>query len=334
MQIDIPTLNQLSEQILALHGFSPLHQKSISQTLMTAQIDDCHSHGVWRLLHVIETLNNKKLSPTAEPMVTLDSGAVIKIDAQMGAAPAAFSLGLPLLVNKAHQLGIGLLAINHCVHFSALWVEIEQLTRHQLVGIAMTPSHAWVAPFGGRKPLLGTNPLAFGWPRVNIQEPYLFDFATTMASRGDIQLHERENKPLPEGWGINSAGEASTNPTEVLNGAMLPFGEHKGSAIATMIELLAGPLIGDMTSEQSMAFAENKFSMPYGGEIIIAINPALLSNHDSMQDAEHFFEQFNAQGARLPSQRRFKARQKNHASNSVEIPDALYQELKDLERKH
>lgn len=330
MQIAIPTLTQLCQQILSAHGFSQAHQQSITQTLMTAQIDDCHSHGVWRLPHVIESVNNHKLSPTAEPIVTLDTGAVLKIDAQMGAATSAFALGLPLLVAKARQFGIGLLAINHCVHFSALWVEIEQLTRNGLVALAMTPAHAWVAPFGGSKPLLGTNPLAFGWPRVDSEQPYVFDFATTMASRGDIQLHERDHKPLPEGWGIDAQGQPSTNATEVLNGAMLPFGAHKGSAIATMIELLAGPLIGDMTSAQSMAFAEDKFSMPYGGELIIAINPALLWNEQSAPEAEHFLNEFNKQGARLPSQRRFQARQHNQARNAVEIADTLHQELQQL----
>lgn len=78
--------------------------------------------------------------------------------------------------------------------------------------------------------------------------------ATSAAARGEIQLHQRSGKALPEGWGIDSQGQPTTDAAEVLNGAMLTFGGHKGSALAAMVELLAGPLIGDMTSAESLAW--------------------------------------------------------------------------------
>lgn len=86
--------------------------------------------------------------------------------------------------------------------------------------------------------------------------------ATSAAARGEIQLHQRAGKALPEGWGIDSQGQPTTDAAEVLNGAMLTFGGHKGSALAAMVELLAGPLIGDMTSAESLAWDNGAGGLP------------------------------------------------------------------------
>ena len=333
MNITLAQLKQLSVDILKAYGFTNEHQQSISDTLVTAQQDQCHSHGVWRLLGLIDTLKHGKISATNTPIITQQVGSIIKIDAQMGSATTAFQLGLPLLVEKSRQNGIALLAINHCVHFSALWVEIEQITAHGLIGINSTPSHAWVAPAGSNKPLLGTNPLGFGFPRLNPQEPYVFDFATSATARGEIQLHHRHGTQLPEGVAIDAQGQPTTDPAAAMEGAMLTFGGHKGSAISTMVELLAAIAIGDMTSQESMAFAQGTPTLPYGGEIIIAIDPQMLLGDawaEHQLRGEAFLNQFNESGARLPSQRRFKARAQNQAQGHIQLDDALYADLQQL----
>src|SRR5690606_15255468 len=130
---------------------------------------------------------------------------------------------------------------------------VEEIASHGLAALSMNPSHSWVAPYGGSRGELGTNPMAFAWPRKN-RLPYVFDFATSAAARADIALLRQQGKLLPEGWGLDAEGRPSTDAAQVLQGAMLPFGGHKGSALATMIELMSGPLIGDRTSRQSMEF--------------------------------------------------------------------------------
>ncbi|MEY8100038.1 Ldh family oxidoreductase, partial [Falsihalocynthiibacter sp. S25ZX9] len=100
-----------------------------------------------------------------------------------GFANAAFELGAPVLAERAHSLGLAALVINDCTHFSALWPDVEALTDLGLAAIAMCPSYATVAPTGGTKPLLGTNPLGFGWPSKGAHT-YVFDFATSVAARG------------------------------------------------------------------------------------------------------------------------------------------------------
>ena len=329
IKLDFVEITALSRDILTKHGLSPAHVEAVTRTIIAGERDGCASHGLYRLIVCANTIATGKVSLNAEPQVTDAAPGLVRVDAQGGYAQLAFERGLPLLVEKTRRSGIAALAINHCVHFAALWPEIEALTAEGLVALACTPSHAWVAPAGGTRPLLGTNPLAFGWPRPN-GTPYVFDFATSAVARGEIELHRRADKPIPEGWAIDHTGEPTTDAAAGLSGAMLTFGGHKGSALSTMIELLAGPLIGDLTSAESLAQDEGAGASPFGGELIIAIDPAGFLSQSArphMARAETLFESIVGQGARLPSQRRYEARARVAAAGTVQIPAALHAEL-------
>lgn len=152
------------------------------------------------------------------------------------------------------------------------------------MGLACTPSHAWVAPAGGTRPLFGTNPIALAG-RGGTNRRLLLIWRPA-PRRGEIQLHQRAGKALPEGWGIDSQGRPTTDAAEVLNGAMLTFGGHKGSALAAMVELLAGPLIGDMTSAESLAWDNGAGGLPYGGELILALDPQRFLGAQAQEQLE------------------------------------------------
>nr|WP_298411164.1 Ldh family oxidoreductase [uncultured Halomonas sp.] len=319
----------LSRKILLEKGFSEGFSRAISETVVAGQKDGCGSHGLYRILGCIKTLEAGGVVPDAEPRVEESAGSIVRINANGGFSQLSFSLGLPLLAEKARENGIALLAINHCVHFSALWIEVEQITQKGLVAIACNPTQAYVAPHGGNAPLLGTNPFAFGWPRPD-KPPFIFDFATSQIARGDVELHEREGKPIPDGWGVDSKGQGCNDPRVVLQeGAQLTFGEHKGAAISMMIELIAGPLIGDLMSYESSQHDEGKGALPYHGELIIAIDPAFTAGKNFEQHlarAETLFGSIGSQGARLPSERRYKNREKSK-KEGIEISEKLHLEL-------
>lgn len=121
-----------------------------------------------------------------------------------------------------------------------------------------------------------------------------------------------------------------------MDGAMLTFGSYKGSALSIMIELLAGPLIDDLTSLESMEFAEGAGGAPYHGEIILAFDPAQFSGGRAAENnarAERLFADILDQGARLPSQRRFAARARNTERGYVEIGKTLHEDLLSLDGK-
>ncbi|MFB4369304.1 MULTISPECIES: Ldh family oxidoreductase [unclassified Pseudomonas] len=331
IRLTLDEARTLSLSILRHAGFSEAQAQAVTATVVAGERDGCASHGLYRVLGCVSSLKAGKVVADAEPEVIDQAPSIVRVDARGGFSQLAFQAGLPVLADKARANGIAALAINRCVHFSALWVEIEQLTELGLVALACNPSHAWVAPAGGSKPIFGTNPIAFGWPRAG-KQPFIFDFATSAIARGDIELHRRAGKPNPEGWGIDADGQPSTSAEAVMSGAMLTFGGHKGSALAAMVELIAGPLIGDLTSAESLAYDAGSKSSPYHGELIIALDPQRFlgaAADEHLARAEVLFDGIEGQGARLPSQRRYDARDRS-LSEGVQLPQALYDDLNAL----
>ncbi|MFH5067514.1 Ldh family oxidoreductase [Enterobacter cloacae complex sp. 2024EL-00215] len=321
----------LAHRVLHGNGFSEAHAAVVAKNVTHGERDGCASHGLWRLLGIVATLHKGKVSPDAEPVITDTAPAIVKVDAGGAFSLLAFERALPLLMEKARHSGMAALAINRCVHFSALFADVEPLTDAGLVALATTPSHAWVAPAGGTKPLFGTNPIAFGWPRGD-KPPFIFDMATSAAARGEIQLHQRAGKAVPEGWGIDRDGQATTDAQAILDGAMLTFGGYKGSALAAMVELLAGPLIGDMTSAESLAWDNGAGGLPYGGELILALDPDRFLGTDAARHlarAETLFIGMQQQGARLPGERRYFSRERT-IREGVNITHSLFRDISSL----
>ena len=324
-------LSAIVQRALARMGLAGGHAQAIAKVIVSGQRDACQSHGVYRLISCFDAVRAGKVKLDVEPTVSTTGGPIVQVDAQFGFSPLAFERGLPALVEATRRHGLGALVIRHCFHFSALWPEIEAITAHGLAALALTPSHAWVAPVGGSQPLFGTNPIAFGWPRPG-PYPYVFDFATSAIARGDLELHRRAGQPLPEGCGVDADGQPSTDPVAVARGAMLAFGGHKGSALSTMVELMAGALIGDWTSRESQAFDDGAGVTPCHGELVLAFDPAAFAERDGKTQAvraEQLLESITAQGARLPSQRRFAARERSQAEG-IAVPAALYADILQL----
>ncbi|SFU63435.1 Ldh family oxidoreductase [Halomonas korlensis] len=318
----------LSVAILEQHGFSSAHAAAIARSVVAAQRDECHSHGLYRLLDCVRTVRHGGVDPCAIPEVIDQASGVVRVDARGGSSLLAFETGRKHLIDKARANGVAVLAVNNAFHFSALWPEVESLAEQGLVALAMTPSHAYVAPAGGQSPLLGTNPIAFAWPRPE-GLPFTFDFATSVVARGEVELHRRAGKRLPEGWALDGEGHPTTDPAAALAGALLPFGGHKGSALSIMIELLAGPLIGDRLGHQTRPADGSGEGAPQHGEFILAMDPHAFLGADAethLRQAEALFEGVIAQGARLPSQRRHAARKRSQ-TEGVTIPSELYEEL-------
>ncbi|MCU9950578.1 Ldh family oxidoreductase [Pseudomonas sp. PDM13] len=330
INLSLEQVHDLALRTLIGNGMGEDHARAIADTITQGQRDECHSHGLYRVLVCVHSLRSGKVDPNARPTLSRPAPAIVSVDAHRGYSLLALQTGLPLLVEQARELGVAALVIRNCFHFSALWPEVEAIAAEGLVGLAMTPSHAWVAPEGGSQGVFGTNPLAFAWPRAG-REPFVFDFATSAIARGDIELHARQGKPIPLGWGLDAAGVPSTDARAVLEGAMQTFGGHKGSALAAMIELMAGALIGDLTSAESLAFDAGAGATPCHGELLLAFDPARFLGdalEEGQRRAEQLFAAITGQGARLPSQRRFDARQRS-ARDGVWVAKTL---LDDIER--
>ena len=229
--------------------------------------------------------------------------------------------------------GNAALAITNTHHFAALWPETEALAERGLVGFAFVAAMSYVAPAGGTRPLYGTNPMSFAWPRGEGRPPLCFDQASSASERGEIMIHQRDGKPIPEGWGIDTDGNPATDPAAALAGAQLRFGGYKGASLALMIELLAGALVGDLFSFEASEVDHGDGGPPRGGELVLAIDPAKCSvGANPVRHAESLFARILEQeGARLPSDRRYAARQRT-PTEGITIPRTLHDTIESLRR--
>ncbi|MGI9335086.1 MAG: Ldh family oxidoreductase [Gammaproteobacteria bacterium] len=324
--LTLEQVHALATDAFLAHGVSPEQTRAVADTVTAAERDGCKSHGLFRVPGYLKSVVSGKITPDAVPAVDDLAPAVVKVDAMNGFAPLALERGRGPLVDKARSQGIAALAVTNSYHFAALWPEVEALAEQGLAAFAFVSSSSFVAPAGGTKALSGTNPMAFAWPRDG-KPPLVFDQASSASARGEIQIHLRDGKPIPQGWGIDADGNASTDPAAVLAGAQLCFGGYKGAAIALMVELLAGALIGDAFSFEATA-RDNKDGGPArGGEFLMAIDPTRCVSHPGAQlaHAEGLFARILEQnGTRLPSDRRYAARERTPA-DGVDIPAALFE---------
>ncbi|HRK24553.1 MAG TPA: Ldh family oxidoreductase [Beijerinckiaceae bacterium] len=318
--------------ILSANGLVEHQAGPIARAMALAEAAEVRSHGLYRLIGYVGSIRSGRVNPSARPQLQTIAGSFLRVDGDNGFAPAAHGIGAPALIEAARTNGIAALALTNCYHFSALWHDLDPLVNAGLACWAFTLGQCIVAPHGGTRRLMGTNPIAFGWPREG-EDPFLFDFATSVVARGEIELMRRAGKDLPEGWGLDAAGMPTRDPQAALAGALLPFGGYKGSALSMMVELLAGPLIGEPTSLEAAALDNGDGGPPLGGELLIAMSPDLFNRglaNDWRQQAEMFFAEARKQpGLRLPSDRRHGALRHN-AEAGIRISKALLEELTNL----
>ncbi len=333
VRMSVAEIHDLAVQALQSRGCSTAQAQAIADTVTAAERDGARSHGLFRIPFYVKAIDGAGAQPAADPALSDLAPGVVRVDGGMGFAPLALQRGAEPLIERARSQGIAALAVTDVFHIAALWPEVERMTEEGLVAFAFTGAINYVAPAGGTQPLYGTNPMAFGWPRED-GAPIVFDQASSAAARGEIQLHKRAGKPIPEGWAVGPDGEPTTDPETALAGAQLPFGGHKGAAIALMVELLAGALIGDLFSYEAGEHDTNGVGAPRGGEFMIAIDPARCAAHGdaarSLARAEELFARVLGQeGTRLPGQRRHEIRARSR-DQGVEVAQATVDEIRDL----
>jgi delta1-piperideine-2-carboxylate reductase len=325
------TLNEilkLAKKTLLANGCDDENASILADTIMRAERDGSVSHGLFRLPAYVAGLKSKKINGKARPVLENVAPSIIKVSGNNAVAPMVLSLGLPAVIDLAKKNGVAVLAIKNSHHMAALWPETEAIAEAGLVGIACTSYKPAVAPAGATKPLYGTNPISFAWPRPG-KTPVVYDMATASMAMGEVQIAKREGHKVPPGTGLTKDGKETTDPGEIADGGViLPFGGYKGSSIAMMVELLAGALIGENFSFETAAKDNNDGGPPSGGEFIIAISPEKISGEGWDKHADDFFNKMSAMdGVRLPGERRHKNRLDTGPRN---INEELVNKIKSL----
>ena len=309
VSLKLDEIFDLAKKTLLANGCDDETASVLADLIMKAERDGSLSHGLFRLPAYVSGLKSGKINGKARPEVKKITSSVIKVLGNNCLAPMIHNKGLPELIKTAKENGVAVLAINNSHHMAAMWPETEAVAEEGLVAFACTSYKPAVAPAGAIKPLFGTNPISFAWPRPG-KTPVVFDMATASMAMGEVQVAKREGHKVPLGTGLTKDGKDTTDPGEIADGGvLLPFGGYKGSGIAMMVELLAGALVGDNFSFETATKDNNDGGPPSGGEFILAISPEKISGSGWDNHADEFFNKMKSfEGVRLPGERRHKNR--------------------------
>jgi len=328
VSLSLQEIFDLTKKTLLANGCDEETAIILSDLIMKAERDGSLSHGLFRLPAYISGLKSGKINGKARPEIKKISPSVIKVLGNNCLAPMILNKSIPELIKAAKENGVAVLAINNSHHMAAMWPETEAIAEQGLVAFACTSYKPAVAPAGAIKPLYGTNPISFAWPRKK-KTPVVYDMATASMAMGEVQVAKREGHKVPLGTGLTKEGKETTDPGKIVDGGvLLPFGGYKGSGIAMMVELLAGALVGDNFSYETAAKDNNDGGPPSGGEFIIAISPDKLSGNDWDKHSSEFFDKMKSMdGVRLPGERRHKNRLDKGPRN---INEELVNKIKSL----
>ena len=309
ISLSLEDIYNLANKTLLANGCDEETSNILSDLIMKAERDGSLSHGLFRLPAYVAGLKSGKINGKNRPKVSKITPSVVKVDGNNCLAPMVLNKSLPELIKAAQENGVAVLSITNSHHMAAMWPETEAIAEEGLVAFACTSYKPAVAPAGSIKPLFGTNPISFAWPRKN-KPPVVYDMATASMAMGEVQVAKREGHKVPLGTGLTKEGKDTTDPAEIADGGvLLPFGGYKGSGIAMMVELLAGALVGDNFSYETAEKDNNDGGPPSGGEFILAVSPDKLSNSDWDTHSSKFFEKMKSMGdVRLPGERRHKNR--------------------------
>ncbi|SNS89128.1 Malate/lactate/ureidoglycolate dehydrogenase, LDH2 family [Geodermatophilus pulveris] len=247
--------------VLTAVGVRRQHAGDVARVLGYADLSGIDSHGVARLPAYVRGVRAGAIATDGEPTVS-GEGAVALVDGHGLLGHPVTTLALAEAVHRAREHGVGWVNVRDSSHHGASGAYVFEAAAQGLVGLAATNTGPVVAPAGGARPYLGTNPLALGVP-VAGEKPMVFDMATSAVAAGKFEIALRAGRPVPLGWGVDADGRPTTDPAAVFpgRGALLPLGSdrersvHKGYGLALLVEVLTavlgrgptGPGVGNLT---------------------------------------------------------------------------------------
>jgi (2R)-3-sulfolactate dehydrogenase (NADP+) len=212
-------------------------------------------------------------------------------------------------------------------HFGVAGRHVERLAEKGLVALTVSNTPQAMAPWGGKRPVFGTNPIAFAAPRRDAP-PLVIDMALSEVARGKILAAAQKGEPIPLGWAVDAGGQPTTDAKAALAGTLIPAGGAKGAALALMVETLAVALTGANFAFEASSFLDAEGPPPGVGQLLLAIDPGGFAR------AANFAQRFSAlaimidgdEGARLPGSRRLALREQA-ASSAIMVDAKLLAEV-------
>jgi len=242
--ISVTELTRVAREVLISCSVPEKDASLVADTIVDAHCCGKGTHGLPRLPIYVRKIRDGLMDPATSITSVKESPVISIIDAHHGFGQVAAAKAINISVEKAKKYGIGVVGVRHSNNFGTAGYFVRLATESNMMGVVLGNSAPAIAPTGGIRPLLGTNPLAIGFPPGTEGIPIIIDMATSVSARGKIRLAAKMGQSIPSGWALDSEGKPTNDPFEALKGSMVPIGEYKGYALALAVDILAGMLPG------------------------------------------------------------------------------------------
>lgn len=303
---------------------------AVARALVGAELAGQAGHGLRRMPSYCAQALSGKVDGMAVPRSEQTRPAALLVDAAHGFAYPALDLALAWLPTSARQNGIAIAGVHRSHHCGVAGLVVEHLARDGLIGLLFANTPGAMAPWGGKRALFGTDPIAFAAP-LKGADPVVVDISLSKVARGKIMAAKQQGKDIPEGWALDTDGNPTTSAEEALQGTMVPMGDAKGTALAIMVELLCAGLTGANYGYEATSFFDGEGAAPGTGQLIIAIDPVAFGNGTLNRFAVLVEAIEGMDGARLPGRRRQSLKAKL-LFEGVPCDEALLREIEALGR--
>ena len=320
-------LETLIARALQASNTSAANAASVSRALTQAEIDGQKGHGLSRVPSYAAQARAGKVDGHATPKVKRTRAATLMIDVANGFAYPAMGLAIAELPKIAAATGIAAAGFVRSHHFAVAGWHVERLAEKGLIALTVSNTPQAMAAWGGKRPVFGTNPLAFAAPRRDAP-PLVIDMALSEVARGKIVTAAQKGEPIPIGWAVDANGQPTTDAKAALAGTLVPAGGAKGAALALMVETLAVALTGANFAFEASSFLDAEGPPPGAGQLLIAIDPAGFAGADTFADRFAVLASLieDDEGARLPGSRRLALR-KQVAAGVINVDAKLLAEV-------
>lgn len=325
-RLSLPETHDLIVAALSRSRTSAKNAASVAAALVAAEAAGQSGHGLRRVVSYCAQAASGKVDGFAVPDLQRTAPGALGVDAGHGFAYPALDAVTGALPDIAREQGVALATIVRSHHCGVMGTLVEKFADAGLIALMLANTPGGIAPWGGKAPLFGTNPIAFAAP-LSRDRPVVIDLSLSKVARGKIMAAKQKGEPIPQGWACDREGNPTTDAVEALAGTMVPIGDAKGTALALMVEMLAAGLGGANFAYRATSFFDADGAPSGTGQFILAIDPARIGG----KGASERFAALAARvagdpGARLPGRRR-QALQAEAQSHGIAADSALIAEI-------
>lgn len=322
-RLSLDEVEALARDTLQAAGAGEEAAASVARSTRLAERDGIRSHGLLYVPIYAEHVRCKKVDGQAKPEVSQPRPATVRVDAAHGFAHAGIDAGWSVFTDAARRNGVAAMTLHRSYNCGVLGHHAERLAEDGLVGLCFTHAPASIAPIGGQRPVIGTNPFALAVPDGAAGAMLVIDQSASVVAKSEILLKARSGDPVEPGWALDAEGNPTTDAQAALAGSMLPAGGHKGFGVGLMVEILAAVLSGANLSSEASAFSGTAGGPPGTGQCFLAFDPHGFSGDGFGAAMTRLAASITSQeGARLPGARRAANRARIEIEG-VEVDDAL-----------